>query len=973
LPLRILIRWLEKELDPPPVTWTLCLVFFFSGASALVFETLWFHQAGLAFGNSVWTSSLVLSGFMGGLAVGNLLAARFGDRIGEPVRAYAFFEIAIAFTGVALVYGLPGLGPALASVLGPLLEAQWLLNPARFVLAFLLLLVPSTAMGATLPLLIKALTGRDPNFGRVLGRLYGWNTLGAVAGVMAAEAWLVEILGVRGAALAAGATNLLAALVALSVARGRSNEPAAASTEAGAGVRFAAGRRWLAAAFLSGFALLALEIVWFRLLSLFVMEWAICLALMLGIVLTGIAAGGFAASTWLRRVPSAHGYAGVIAFLAGVCCVVTYAASPRFLIANAVTPEVDPIAILAMGLPLMLPVSLLSGVIFTLLGAAVRERVPSETGASGALTFANTTGAALGALVGGFVLLPGIGMEGALFTISLLYAAVGTLALARAPRPRRSAAAAALALAVGAALFPFGSLEARHLTASIERWKDTSDRVVLIREGLTGTVVYLERRGYGGTLGYHMLTNGYSMSGTSNRNRRYMKLYAYWPIAVHPEPRNALLISYGVGSTARALTDTKALETIDVVDISRAVIESSVVVFPDPATHPLRDPRVRVHIDDGRYFLQTTNQRFDIITGEPPPPRLAGVVNLYTREYFQLMYDRLAEGGIVTYWLPLLALTEVSSKAILRAFCDVFADCSLWHGAGYDLMMVGTRNAAGPASLDLFTRQWRDPVAGPEMRDLGFERPEQIGALFIGDSVYLDEVTREVLPVVDDHPRRIMAASEFPDDIPPDYVAWMDVDGARERFERSALIERLWPEVMRRASLPYFAFQGAINRGLLMEFSDLDGGIDALHAVLEGTDLRSPVLWLLNSDEDAQRLLAEVQARDLARPGGQLQLGVRWLAERRFDEAAAAMARADGHPDRLRRRQAFRLRIYSLCMAGRLEEAQSLARERYVSKGAPSELPRFWSWLRENFGIDPRRSEAGWIARARIGPSERYR
>ena len=170
---------------------------------------------------------------------------------------------------------------------------------------------------------------------------------------------------------------------------------------------------------------------------------------------------------------------------------------------------------------------------------------------------------------------------------------------------------------------------------------------------------------------------------------------------------------------------------------------------------------------------------------------------------------------------------------------------------------------------------------------------------------------------------------------------------------------------MRRASLPYFAFQGAINRGLLIKFSDLDGGITHLHAVLESTDLRSPVLWLLNSNEDVQRRLAVVKASDIARPGGQIQLGVRRLAERRFDEAAAAMARADGHPDLRTRRQAFRLRIYALCMAGRLAEAQSLARERHASTGAPSELPRFWRWLRENFGIDPQPSGAERIARVR--------
>ncbi len=138
------------------------------------------------------------------------------------------------------------------------------------------------------------------------------------------------------------------------------------------------------------------------------------------------------------------------------------------------------------------------------------------------------------------------------------------------------------------------------------------------------------------------------MSGTGWGARRYMKLYVYLPVALHPDPKSALLISYGVGSTAKALTDTPDFQTIDVVDISPEILEMSAIVYPVPSDHPLNDPRVTVHVEDGRYFLQTTKQTFDLITGEPPPPIMAGVANLYSREYFQLIHDRLAEGGMVS-------------------------------------------------------------------------------------------------------------------------------------------------------------------------------------------------------------------------------------------------------------------------------------------------------------------------------------
>ena len=159
-------------------------VIFASGVSALIFQTLWFRQAGLAFGNSVWASSLVLSSFMGGLAIGNGLAGRYGDRFRNPIRAYAIAETLVGLGGCALVYLLPLFGPLLAPGLHSLLDHPWILNPLRFVIAFLALLIPSSAMGLTLPLLTTTLTSRPGQFGSVLGSLYGWNTAGAVVGVV---------------------------------------------------------------------------------------------------------------------------------------------------------------------------------------------------------------------------------------------------------------------------------------------------------------------------------------------------------------------------------------------------------------------------------------------------------------------------------------------------------------------------------------------------------------------------------------------------------------------------------------------------------------------------------------------------------------------------------------------------------------------------------------------------------------------
>ena len=944
------------------MTVSLCSIFFVSGASALIFETLWFRQAGLAFGNSVWASSLVLSGFMGGLALGNTLAARYGDRLRNPVRAYALAEGAIALTGVGLISVFPHLGSVLAPVFRPLMDQPWLLNPLRLFCAFLLLLIPSTAMGITLPLLTKTLMGYDPHFGAVLGRLYGWNTLGAVSGVLIGELVFIGAIGVHGTALTAGAFNVVAAMAAWWLSMNVSHlSPAPASRRGALGRPWGAGRWWLLAAFLSGFCLLALEVVWFRFLLLFVEGHAMAFALMLAIVLAGIALGGLAASVWLRRRPHAHQFASSFALCAGVLVVISYTAFSLVIQPFASTLIIDAVPLLRIGVPLMFPVSICSGIFFTLAGAGLRSHLASEIETAGALTLVNTTGAALGSLAGGFLLLPFLGMERSFFFIALLYAGIGLSLMLTSPAGRRPAYVSLCVLLISLFFFPFGEMKQRFIQIPFTRWAGTDARVSGIREGLTETIIYIQKQIMSKPAYYLMLTNSYSMSATGWGSKRYMKLFVYLPVAIHPDAKHALLIAYGVGNTAKALTDTRSLDTIDVVELSRDVLKMNHIVYPQPADQPLHDPRVRVHIEDGRYFLQMTQQRFDLITGEPPPPGIAGVENLYSREYFQLIHRRLAEGGIVTYWLPLHMLSDNSAKAILHAFCDVFVDCSLWNGRGTDLIMVGSRSAQGPVSEEQFTRQWNNPVVAAEMRRLGLERPEQLGALFIGDADYLKGIYADSPPLVDDYPRRIEPVVESQEEKERVWRSFADAGAARERFERSPLIRQWWPERMITASLPFFEFQDVINANLYVRPLNYFPPIDLVHLLLTQSSLQTPVLWLLGSNGDIERIMANATPEELAQPAMQYHLGVRLLAEHQYSEAVEPLSRAELAPEH--RDKAFRLRIYALCMSGQIDQAQQLAQERLTqliaAKGmkagsvSEADLPTFWAWMKQHFGIDP--------------------
>jgi spermidine synthase len=446
-----------------------------------------------------------------------------------------------------------------------------------------------------------------------------------------------------------------------------------------------------------------------------------------------------------------------------------------------------------------------------------------------------------------------------------------------------------------------------------------------VRESAGETLIYIEQRIFGETHSHLLVTNSLSMAGSRSSMRRYSKLYVYLPVALHPDPKDALVISFGLGSTAKAVTDTASFERIDVVDISKDILELSSAVYPD-GENPLNDPRVSVHVEDGRYFLNATDRRFDLITGEPPPPGAAGVENLYSREYFALARDRLAEGGMLSYWLPIHSLSEQGSRAVIRAFCDVFDDCSLWHGIGHDMMLVGTRGASQRVSAQHFARQWHDPVVAEEIAALGFERPEQLGALFVGGAEYLNELARDAAPLVDDFPKRIVGPTLSLEELGPMYLAWTDTDRARERFVRDPFVASLWPPELREGSLPYFDAQRVIND---LSFGLRPADRSLVHdtfTILTRTDLIAPAMWLLGTNADYQRIVDAARGPMRENPNLHLYRGAGLLAQRRYEAALEPLESSERNPKNFT--LATSLRILALCAAGRADEARALIEAR---------------------------------------------
>jgi spermidine synthase len=808
-------------------------------------------------------------------------------------------------------------------------------------------------MGATLPILAGALSFAEPRFARVLGMLYGFNTLGAVAGALSGEGFLIERFGVRGTAWCAVALNAGAVTAALLLSR-RFVRPDDATAAAPAPPQVdGASRRLLAAAFLAGGLLLALEVVWFRMLLLFVYGTSLAFAAMLAVVLLGIGAGGLLAGLVVREDGAAWRWLSSVALAAGAVTAWSYAALPDTLARYAaVSSIVDPRSVVALSLHLMLPTSLLSGALFTLMGAAVKAEGRGATSAAGAVAFSNTTGAMLGPLVGTFVLLPGLGLERTLFLLAGAYGAVALLSatpgrlVSHSPVWAKSGFwIAATSFAAMIALFPFGLMRNNLALRPARPYLLEGQRIEGYREGLTETITYLARDLWGESASHRLLTNSHSMSGSHFASARYMRYFVYLPVALHPTPKKALLISYGVGITARALADTSSLERVDVVDISKDILEMGRLVFPRPGTFPLDDPRMRVHVEDGRFFLLTTDQRFDLITAEPPPPKGSGVVNLYSQEYFQLVRKRLAPGGVTSYWLPVYQMSARETKAIIRGFCEVFDDCSLWTGTGLEWMLVGSAKGGEAVDEESFARQWKDPVAGPELRALGFERPELFGTTFLADAPRLHRLTEDTEPLDDDHPMRL--SPRFAKSVDPIYFKMMDTSATRAAFEASDWVRKVWPKALRERTLGEFETQRLINRGS-PGYGEPALFISEVEALLTGTALRVPVLTAFLTSDVELGAARRAAARGETDPFIDELLAIDALGDRDFSRAAESFMKAErgDHAADLRP-----LRVLSLGLASRLPEARKA-----ISEAEPPTSPAdqaTWAWLARRFGAPP--------------------
>jgi spermidine synthase len=717
----------------------LVLAFFLSGAAALAYEVSWSRALLLVLGSTATTSAIVLGTFVGALGLGARWGGRCAERSRRPLRLYGLLEIGAA-TWALVAVPVAGLleTPYVALAAG----APAAVRLALRVLAAAVVIVPASwLLGATLPVLVRHAVRVEGETGRQTAWLYGVNTAGAVLGCLFTGFVGVAAWGVTGmvtrAALLAMAVGLLAALA------GRACPPLEhAERRATMRVRRPAGRPALRTALLCGFLGLGVEVVGLRLLVFFLEGFTVTFAAMLGVFVAGLGVGSLLLGPRLARSRRPARALGILllacagALLLDLEWVVPSLEGWMHAIRRGAYEHAASQADIAAGLRLsallgaaalfFLP-ALLLGPTFPLCVRWAELDGDPPGHAVGRVYLWNSAGCLLAPLLFTFVLVPWFEVPGAWFLALCLAAAAGLALLLHreehgAPVARRDLApllqrlAPVLGLALGVAVLwagPPGTRAADLVRASVVMRGRPGRRLIQVCTDDVTTASAVEGAGGDRTL----YTDDFAAAATG-RHYRYMRLLGHLPAVLAKDPRHAMVIAFGTGTTAGAVARHEEVKRLELVEVSSAVLELADYFLK--ANHAvLRDPRARVIHDDGRNALLLHAPDLDLITLEPLMPYAPAGYPFYTREFYRLARDRLREGGVLCQWLPVHAMPVGLYVAFLHAFFDVFPDGSLWFFE-QSTALIGRKGHAQPDARTVLERL---TSVSDDLREAGMAQP----------------------------------------------------------------------------------------------------------------------------------------------------------------------------------------------------------------------------------------------------------
>ena len=747
--------------DRPWTRPVLLAVFFFSGASGLVYEIAWMRRLTHVFGSTTLAVSTVLAAFMGGFALGAYRLGKSADR--RPQRALAFYgllEFGIAAAALAVPLLLRFAETAYLGI-APLLERMpQLFLVVQFLLVGVVLLVPTAMMGGTLPVLSRWLVTRQDEVAKGVAHLYAANTLGAGAGTAVATYFLLPTLGVSetewiavAANIGAGAMALVidrqARITASSAARPESlaADPPPAESPSPPVVRLSAtARALLAGIALSGFAAMVDEVAWSRVLALVFGSSVYSFGMMLLLFLVGLSIG----SVDLRahaRLPAR----------VGVCVRSSRQhggrlrrdrldSAPSHALPARIPggPRVfSPPPALESSPRLGTPPALRHSVRHRVSGGGRRHHDSAATGAGvGRVTVANTVGTVLGAFCGGFVLIPHVGLRATLTAAALATGLAAFFAARELPAPAtklavRIAAAAALLIAIVWPPWPLlllvmgaGFYARSYPTPEALLAAARQEQLLFYKDGVATTLSVDQSGEY-----RYYRSNGKTDASTHPGDMANQLLLGHLPMLLHPDPKDVFVLGLGTGVSAAAIA-RYPVRSIEIVDIEAAAREAT-LTFAAENRDILSDPRVRLTVADGRNILLSRRRLYDVILSDPSDVWVAGVGNLLTREFYTLARSRLRPQGVMVQWFHMHSLPADQLKLLVATFQSVFPHTTFWRPNRGDVILTGTVDSLPWDYPRLSERVQSTPGVAADLRAMGLWDPLAIFAPFVleGDDV----------------------------------------------------------------------------------------------------------------------------------------------------------------------------------------------------------------------------------------------
>lgn len=739
------------------------LIFFCSGASALIYETVWLRMLSRIMGVTVYATSTLLATFMGGLALGSFVFGKFIDRRKDQLKIYAIMELAIGLTAMLVPLILSWSFPIYRFVYDISGESFFFITLSRALVISLTLLIPTTIMGGTLPVLMSWLVKRKGSrFGESFSLLYGLNTAGAVVGVLLSGFVTIGMWGESLTILLGVGINIIIALISYGLYQTekiQESQPEPSLTPSldlpqNISPYSITVRRVVLLVFVfSGFTSLAYEVIWTRQLILFLSTSIYAFAAMLAVYLLGIAFGSWSIQKFADRLSQPLVLFGVLEVLVGFISILNLYLFPLFDSPTAASLFGRPRVLLATFM-IIFPVTFLFGMIFPVAGVCY-ARDTAHTGSSvGVLYSANTLGTILGSLAAGFLLIPLWGSSHAVLLLGSLNVVLGFFLLGLETKGNRLLKHSYVVLLPVLLILIFRVMEQNPFLNTIEnRIKLFASKtknpgryeIYYSQEGLEGTVT-----AFSIDKNKRLWINGVGMTSLCTET----KLMAHLPLMFVESPKNMLVVCFGMGTTLRsaALYPTLRVSTVELVPETYKTFQ----YYHDDAQQVLQKPNVRPYVNDGRNFLLLSDQTYDVITIDPAPPIWsAGTVNLYTREFFQVCKERLTPKGVMCLWFP-GNTTEDEVKSLLKTFHAVFPETQVFGGPrAWGFYFIGHNGSPSPP---LFRKNMEEAFKNPEIvadlaeYDQKVVSPRQLHRLLLWDTEKVRQISAEGIMVTDDFP-----------------------------------------------------------------------------------------------------------------------------------------------------------------------------------------------------------------------------